>query len=202
MKMKIDMFSQTYKYLARTKKYACHTLTEILESEKEKNNQNRFILISKYLKNIQVQLKEVSLECIHLIDNYLLPLNNSVENRILFLRIKADHYRHLCDSVIQNDILYDMYAEFALTFYSDAYKMAINELSAIHQNRLGLALNFSVHYYEILGMKTYAIELAQSALNEASHLTIDDKNVDCKSSKEILSHLNENVQLWAEEILL
>jgi 14-3-3 protein epsilon len=49
----------------------------------------------------------------------------------------------------------------------DATDVAQTELSPTHSLRLGLALNFSIFYYEILNSPECASILAQQALNEA-----------------------------------
>ena len=45
--------------------------------------------------------------------------------------------------------------------YKDGFELAKNELIATNPIRLGLALNFSVFYYEILGDPDAAIRLAK-----------------------------------------
>ena len=47
--------------------------------------------------------------------------------------------------------------------YEEAYNIAKEKLSPIHTIRLGIALNFSVFYYEILGEVETACKLAKEA---------------------------------------
>ena len=49
----------------------------------------------------------------------------------------------------------------ALKAYEDANEVAIEKMAPTHPIRLGLALNFSVFYYEIKNHPTKACELAK-----------------------------------------
>jgi 14-3-3 protein epsilon len=48
--------------------------------------------------------------------------------------------------------------------YKDAFDMAMNQMPATHPIRLGLALNFSVFYYEIVNKPNIACHLAKQVL--------------------------------------
>ena len=51
--------------------------------------------------------------------------------------------------------------------YSEAMDIAKKEMSPTHPIRLGLALNFSVFYYEIMNSPDHACHLAKSAFDDA-----------------------------------
>lgn len=50
--------------------------------------------------------------------------------------------------------------------YDSAYKLSVDRLPPTHPIRLGLALNFSVFYYEILNTPEKACELAKKVSNQ------------------------------------
>ena len=50
--------------------------------------------------------------------------------------------------------------------YSEAMEIAKKEMSPTHPIRLGLALNFSVFYYEIMNSPDHACHLAKSVRKE------------------------------------
>ena len=51
--------------------------------------------------------------------------------------------------------------------YNDAFDIAKNQMQPTHPIRLGLALNFSVFYYEILNSPDRACHLAKQAFDDA-----------------------------------
>ena len=60
--------------------------------------------------------------------------------------MKADYYRYLCE-FIQNEELKEFKIK-AQELYQEAYDLCIS-LAKYNTIRLGLALNYSVFYYEI-----------------------------------------------------
>lgn len=55
----------------------------------------------------------------------------------------------------------------AKTSYEAAQKIANDELASTHPIRLGLALNFSVFYYEVLESPSEACQMAKKAFDDA-----------------------------------
>ena len=58
-------------------------------------------------------------------------------------------------------------ADKSLEAYKAASDVAVTELPPTHPIRLGLALNFSVFYYEILNSPDQACQLAKQAFDDA-----------------------------------
>ncbi|CAA0826947.1 14-3-3-like protein GF14 mu [Striga hermonthica] len=74
------------------------------------------------------------------------------------------------------------------------------ELPPTHPIRLGLALNFSVFYYEILNSPERACHLAKQAFDEAIS-ELDTLNEDSyKDSTLIMQLLRDNLTLWTSDI--
>jgi hypothetical protein len=72
-------------------------------------------------------------------------------------------------------------------------------MSATHPIRLGLALNYSVFYYEIKQNANKACKMARDAFDEA---IADLDNVDddfYKDATLIMQLLRDNLTLWTEE---
>ena len=74
-------------------------------------------------------------------------------------------------------------------------------LATTHPIRLGLALNFSVFYYEILESPDEACRLAKRAFDEAvSELDPSSNETQCKESTLIMQLLRDNLTLWTSEM--
>ena len=92
------------------------------------------------------------------------------------------------------------YAKQAGEAYKAAYEKAQGSLKTTDPTRLGLALNYSVYYYEVLEDTTKAIEIAKGSFDEAI-LNIDQIVEDhYKESTVIMQLLRDNLTQWTSEI--
>ena len=93
-------------------------------------------------------------------------------------------------------------AQKALDSYTEAVKHAQQDenLPSTHPLRLGLALNFSVFYYEIKQDAGQACKMARDAFDEAI-ADLDDIDDDFyKDATLIMQLLRDNLTLWTEEV--
>lgn len=107
---------------------------------------------------------------------------------------KGDYCRYLAEFVELN---YEHCSE-ALMAYKEAADLVYSDkgLESTHPLRLGLILNFSVFFYEILGDKMKALYLAREAFEEAI-IKIDvlpDERY--RDTTLILQLLRDNVAAW------
>ncbi|AQK87091.1 14-3-3-like protein GF14 nu [Zea mays] len=83
--------------------------------------------------------------------------------------------------------------------YKAAQDIALAELASTHPIRLGLALNFSVFYYEIMNSPDKACNLARQAFDEAIS-QLDTLGEDSyKDSTLIMQLLRDNLTLWSAD---
>ena len=84
----------------------------------------------------------------------------------------------------------------------DAYQAATSkagELAPTHPIRLGLALNFSVFYYEIISKPDQACEIAKKAFDDAI-AELDSLPEDSyKDATLIMQLLRDNLTLWTTD---
>ena len=82
------------------------------------------------------------------------------------------------------------------------YQQAVDaskELHACNPLKLGLALNMSVFYYEVMDDKKHACSIAETALKDAMDKIDDVDEETFRDAKPIIELLKENLTLWNEE---
>jgi len=83
--------------------------------------------------------------------------------------------------------------------YQEAFDIAKAKMQPTHPIRLGLALNFSVFYYEIENKPDKACSLAKQAFDDAI-AELDTLNEDSyKDSTLIMQLLRDNLTLWTSD---
>ena len=78
---------------------------------------------------------------------------------------KGDYHRYLAEFAMTDKRKES--ADKSLEAYQAATEVAGTELAPTHPIRLGLALNFSVFYYEILNSPDKACQMAKTSFDEA-----------------------------------
>ena len=111
---------------------------------------------------------------------------------------KGDYFRYLAEFATGNDR--KEAAENSLVAYKSASDVAMGGLAPTHPIRLGLALNFSVFYYEILNSPDRACRLAKAAFDDAI-AELDTLSEDSyKDSTLIMQLLRDNLTLWTSDM--
>jgi len=132
-----------------------------------------------------------------LLDKYLIPKASNPESKVFYLKMKGDYYRYLAEVAIGDNR--NTIVETSQKAYQDAFDIAKSEMQPTHPIRLGLALNFSVFYYEILNSPDRACHLAKQAFDDAI-AELDTLNEDSyKDSTLIMQLLRDNLTLWTSD---
>ena len=92
-------------------------------------------------------------------------------------------------------------AQEALQAYADAANLAKNSLSNTHPLKLGLALNHSVFYYEIMQTPEKACAMARTAFDEAIQDLDNVQDEFYKDATLIMQLLRDNLLLWTSELI-
>ena len=95
-----------------------------------------------------------------LLDKHLIPKASNAESKVFYLKMKGDYYRYLAEVAVGDSrtaVLDD-----SQKAYQEAFEIAKSKMQPTHPIRLGLALNFSVFYYEILNSPEKACQLAKT----------------------------------------
>jgi len=112
--------------------------------------------------------------------------------------MKGDYHRYLAEFATGEA------RKEAATSAHEAYKHATDiaqtELAPTHPIRLGLALNFSVFYYEILNSPDRACHLAKQAFDDAIAELDTLSEESYKDSTLIMQLLRDNLTLWTSDL--
>lgn len=120
-----------------------------------------------------------------------------VRDCLVFLHRQGDYNRYLAE--FSTSAERTKASENSLQAYTKATQEA-NLLNATHPIRLGLALNFSVFYYEILNAPDQACKLAKSAFDMAVAELDNLSEESYKDSTLIMQLLRDNLTLWTSDL--
>ncbi len=121
--------------------------------------------IKEYKGQLERELQDLCQDCLDLLTEFIIPHSPDGEGKVFFYKMKADYYRYIAE-YSQGDKK-SQAAQKALQAYNDAGTVAKETLAPTHPCKLGLALNQSVFYYEIMQNPEKALHLAKSAFDDA-----------------------------------
>jgi 14-3-3 protein epsilon len=189
-----NLLSVAYKNVIGARRASWRIISSI-EAKEEGTNENQ---VRTYRIQIEKELKEICADILSLLDKHLIPHASTGESKVFYYKMKGDYYRYLAEFATSQDR--KEAAEQSLVAYKAASDISTSELVPTHPIRLGLALNFSVFYYEILNSPDRACRLAKAAFDDAI-AELDTLNEESyKDSTLIMQLLRDNLTLWTSDI--
>jgi len=152
--------------------------------------------IKAYRQKVEMELNGRCKDVLLLLDGELVPKASGDEAKVFYLKMKGDYCRYLAEFATGDQ--QKGCAQDAHDAYQAATVVADSQLAATHPIRLGLALNFSVFYYEVFGAPDKACKLAKTAYDEAAKVMRDLDEDTYKDSSQILQLLGDNLSLWTQ----
>ena len=134
----------------------------------------------------------------NIVDKFLLPKAADSETKVFYLKLKGDYYRYKAEFDLDKD--FPDTCDKAEKVYKEGYEIANKDLRITNPIRIGLALNFSVFYYEIKGLKEEACNIAKTAFDESMKVLDDLEKSKAKETLLIIQLLKENLILWNNEM--
>merc|ERR1711872_1118611 len=148
-------------------------------------------------EKVEQELRDICNDVLELLDKYLIAHASTAESKVFYLKMKGDYFRYLAEVAV-GDARAGV-VEDSQKSYKEAFDIAKSEMQPTHPIRLGLALNFSVFYYEILNSPEKACQLAKQAFDDAI-AELDTLNEDSyKDSTLIMQLLRDNLTLWTSD---
>ncbi len=169
----------------------------VISSIEQKGESEKLELIQSYKIKIETELENICSDILDIIQRELIPNSDSDEGKVFYFKMKGDYHRYLAE--FQSGDVRKESASKALDAYSSASTIANQELPPTHPIRLGLALNFSVFYYEILNSPDRACHLAKQAFDDAIAELDTLSEESYKDSTLIMQLLRDNLTLWTSD---
>jgi 14-3-3 protein epsilon len=193
-----NLLSVAYKNVIGARRASWRIVSSIEQKEESRKNEEHVTLIKEYRGKIEAELSNICDGILKLLDSHLVPSSTAAESKVFYLKMKGDYHRYLAE--FKTGAERKESAESTMVAYKAAQDIALAELAPTHPIRLGLALNFSVFYYEILNSPDKACNLAKQAFDEAiSELdTLGEESY--KDSTLIMQLLRDNLTLWTSDL--
>ncbi|GMI90974.1 general regulatory factor 2, 14-3-3 PROTEIN G-BOX FACTOR14 OMEGA [Hibiscus trionum] len=193
-----NLLSVAYKNVIGARRASWRIISSIEQKEESRGNDDHVTTIRDYRAKIESELTSICNGILKLLDTRLIPSASSGDSKVFYLKMKGDYHRYLAE--FKTGAERKEAAESTLTAYKSAQDIANAELAPTHPIRLGLALNFSVFFYEILNSPDRACNLAKQAFDEAiAELdTLGEESY--KDSTLIMQLLRDNLTLWTSDM--
>ncbi|XP_044496775.1 14-3-3-like protein C [Mangifera indica] len=193
-----NLLSVGYKNVVGARRASWRILLSIEQKEETKGNDQNVKIIKGYRQKVEGELSNICTDIMCVIDEHLIPSCTGGESTVFYYKMKGDYYRYLAEFKVGEER--KEVAEQSMKAYQTASTTAEAELSPTHPIRLGLALNHSVFYYEIMNSPERACHLAKQAFDEAIAELDTLSEESYKDSTLIMQLLRDNLTLWTSDI--
>ena len=196
-----NLLSVAFKNVIGARRASWRIMSSLEQKEETKSgseNSDKKNLMVEYRKKIEDELNEICRNVLELLDKNLIPSSTNGESKVFYYKMKGDYHRYLAE--FATGVERKEAAEASLVAYKSASDHAETSLPPTHPIRLGLALNFSVFYYEILNSPDRACRLAKAAFDEAISELDALSEESYKDSTLIMQLLRDNLTLWTSDM--
>ncbi|PWY76385.1 14-3-3-domain-containing protein [Aspergillus sclerotioniger CBS 115572] len=189
-----NLLSVAYKNVVGTRRASWRIISSIEQKEESKGSEQHVSIIRDYRQKIETELERVCQDVLDVLDESLIPKAETGESKVFYYKMKGDYHRYLAEFASGNKR--KVAATAAHEAYKNATDVAQTDLTPTHPIRLGLALNFSVFYYEILNSPDRACHLAKQAFDDAIAELDSLSEESYRDSTLIMQLLRDNLTLW------
>jgi len=193
-----NLLSVAYKNVIGARRASWRIISSIEQKEENKGIEENVKKIKAYRNKVELELSGICQDILNVLDKHLIPSSTTGESKVFYYKMKGDYHRYLAEFATGSGR--KEAAENSLIAYKSASDVAITELPPTHPIRLGLALNFSVFYYEILNSPDRACHLAKQAFDDAIAELDTLSEESYKDSTLIMQLLRDNLTLWTSDM--
>ena len=193
-----NLLSVAYKNVIGSLRAAWRIVSSIEQKEESRKNEEHVALVKDYRSKVETELSSVCEGILKLLEENLFPSAEASESKVFYVKMKGDYHRYMAEFKAGEER--KAAAEDTMVAYKAAQDIAAADMAPTHPIRLGLALNFSVFYYEILNSSDKACDMAKQAFEEAiAELdTLGEESY--KDSTLIMQLLRDNLTLWTSDM--
>ncbi|CAE8613848.1 unnamed protein product [Polarella glacialis] len=194
-----NLLSVAYKNAVGARRQAWRAVNTLEQREAQASKGPAILgLIKTYREKVEKELNAKCRDVLDILSKDLIPKAGSSESKVFYQKMKGDYCRYLAEfSAGEN---HSKAAQEAHDAYQTASETAISELPPTHPIRLGLALNFSVFYYEVYASPEKACLLAKAAFDDAMQVMDSLDEDQYKDSAAIMQLLRDNLTLWTSDM--
>ncbi|KAI8764403.1 14-3-3 protein zeta [Biomphalaria glabrata] len=194
-----NLLSVAYKNVVGARRSAWRVVSSI--ESKTEGSEKKLEMAKKYRETIEEELKSICNDVLELLSKHLIQKAQEDsahhDSHVFYLKMQGDYYRYLSEVSVGEDRKANVAK--SNEAYKKATEIAKEKMQPTHPIRLGLALNFSVFYYEIMNEPDEACKLAKAAFDDAI-AQLDQLNEESyKDSTLIMQLLRDNLTLWTSD---
>ncbi|KAH0453427.1 hypothetical protein IEQ34_017751 [Dendrobium chrysotoxum] len=193
-----NLLSVAYKNVVGARRASWRIVSSIEQKEEGRGAGDRAAAARDYRLKIESELSSICAGILRLLDSRLVSAVVTPDSKVFYYKMKGDYHRYLAEFKTGDER--KEAAESTLSSYKAAQEIAVSELPSTHPIRLGLALNFSVFYYEILNSPERACNMAKQAFDEAIAELDSLGEESYKDSTLIMQLLRDNLTLWTSDM--
>merc|ERR1711976_15541 len=193
-----NLLSVAYKNVVGARRASWRIISSIEQKEENKGNTGNVSRIKEYRNKVEKELTDICNDILSVLDEHLIPSAQVGESKVFYYKMKGDYYRYMAEFLTEEKR--KEAAESSCTAYKEATTIAADDLPTTHPIRLGLALNFSVFYYEIMESPDKACQLAKKAFDDAIADLDSLPEESYKDSTLIMQLLRDNLTLWTSDL--
>ncbi|KAI4565928.1 hypothetical protein MJG53_009607 [Ovis ammon polii x Ovis aries] len=190
-----NLLSVAYKNVVGARRSSWRVVSSI--EQKTEGAEKKQQMAREYREKIETELRDICNDVLSLLEKFLIPNASQAESKVFYLKMKGDYYRYLAEVAAGDDK--KGIVDQSQQAYQEAFEISKKEMQPTHPIRLGLALNFSVFYYEILNSPEKACSLAKTAFDEAIAELDTLSEESYKDSTLIMQLLRDNLTLWTSD---
>lgn len=194
-----NLLSVAYKNVIGARRASWRIVSSIEQKEEVKEKSEYQVkLIRGYRSKIESELTKICDDILSVLDTHLILSATTGESKVFYYKMKGDYHRYLAE--FSAGEVRQKATDSSLDAYKSASDIATTELPPTHPIRLGLALNFSVFYYEIQNSPDKACHLAKQAFDDAIAELDTLSEESYKDSTLIMQLLRDNLTLWTSDM--